>query len=141
MITRRAYRPDDEPALRAIHAQQCGAVGAETPFPANDTQTFTMAVFEEDGRVVGAVVAHAAIELYYIAADAMALRAAWREHDAIRAELAAAGIDEVRLFELVATLDKLEPLLRRLGFEPMNPAYRQFSASTAARTEAGNVER
>jgi hypothetical protein len=137
LITRRAYQSSDEAALRAIHARQCEAIGAQTPYPANDTQTFAMAVFEENGRVVGAVVAHAAIELYYIAADAMALRAAWREHDVIRAELAAAGIDEVRLFELESTLSKLEPLLRRLGFHAADPRYRLLCASTESRAKDG----
>ncbi len=119
----RPLRPDDVAPLRARHQAQA----AEFAFPDFDDPRYLLAeVAERDGKLLGAVAAHATIELMFVGATPALLRAAVRERERLRARLLAAGCDEAHAFVPRALAPRMEPLLRRLGFRRSNAAFLPF---------------
>ncbi len=125
-----AWRPllaDDLPQLRARHEAQ----GAPFAFPDFDDPRYLLAeVAEGDGALLGAVAAHATVELMLVGATPALLRAAIRERERLRTRLLAAGCDEAHAFVPRALAARMEPLLQRLGFRRSNegflPYYREL---------------
>jgi hypothetical protein len=123
----RQLRPGDVPQLRARHAAQ----GAPFAFPDFDDPRYVLAeVAECDGALLGAVAAHATVEMMFVGATPALLRAAVRERERLRARLLAAGCDEAHAFVPRALAPRMEPLLRRLVFRRSNedflPYYREL---------------
>ncbi|MGH9413015.1 MAG: hypothetical protein ACRD0Y_04670 [Terriglobales bacterium] len=123
MITWRPFRPEDAAALRARHCEQ----GAGFAFPdLADPRYLWTQVAERDGRIVGAVAAHATLELMFVGADPLVVRAAVHSRHRFAAMLRSAGADEAHAFIPNRLLARMEPLLTRLGFRRSNQAYTPF---------------
>jgi hypothetical protein len=127
MIRWRPYRAEDDRALRLRHARQCEASGVEWAYPNfDDPRYLVIEVAERDGEVLGAVAAHATVEMMFVGCDPLTARAAVRAQAALRRRMTAAGCDEVHAFVPRRWLKSMEPLLRRLGFRRSNGSYEPF---------------
>lgn len=123
MITWRAFRPADEAALRARHAAQ----KAEFVFPELADPRFVLVeVAENNGEIAGALAAHATLELMFLGANPLAVRAAVRNRARFAFQLRALGADEAHVFVPNRLLASMEPLLVRLGFRRSNQNYTPF---------------
>jgi hypothetical protein len=116
----RPLQPDDIASLRDRHeAQQAGFA-----FPDfGDPRYVMVQVAERGGAVLGAVAAHATVELMFVGATPALLRAAVHGHGLLRARLVAAGCDEAHAFVPRHLAARMEPLLRRMGFRRSNESY------------------
>ncbi|MGH8115524.1 MAG: hypothetical protein ACREPS_10805 [Rhodanobacteraceae bacterium] len=125
----RAYEPGDEIALRAAHATQCQAAGTDFAFPNfADPRYILVSVAERNGEVIGAVAAHATIEMLFVGGDAPMVRSAVRRRGQFAAWLRTLGCDEAHAFVPNRLVKKMEPVLQRLGFRRSNSAYTTFYA-------------
>ncbi|MGH9482513.1 MAG: hypothetical protein ACRD1L_10540 [Terriglobales bacterium] len=123
----RPYRKSDEAALRRKHAAQCSALGEAFTFPDfSDPRYLVVEVMERDGEVVGAVAAHATLEVMFIGGDPLMARAAVGARERLAQRLRAAGGDEAHAFVPRTVLRRMEPILRRLGFRRSNERYTPF---------------
>ncbi|HEY7855886.1 MAG TPA: hypothetical protein VIC32_05535, partial [Terriglobales bacterium] len=113
----RGFRPGDEPELRAAHAAQCAGLGMQFAFPdLEDPRTLLVAVCERAGKVVGAVVAHATVEVMFVGGDGNMVRSAVRQESVLAEWLRALGADEAHAFVPRRWVRSMQPILRRLGF-------------------------
>ncbi|MGH9475435.1 MAG: hypothetical protein ACRD1C_03780 [Terriglobales bacterium] len=127
MISWRPYRAADRKRLRERHCAWCASSGVAFPFPDLDDPRYLITqVAVRNGEVVGAVTAHATVELMFLGADADVARSAVRERARMAEVLRAAGADEAHAFVPNALLDGMEPLLRRFGFQRSNQDYTVF---------------
>lgn len=123
MITWRPFRSIDVAALRARHAAQHAALA----FPdLADPRFVLIEVAENNGQVVGAVAAHATLELMFVGADPGVVRAAVRARAHFTDQLRRRGADEAHAFVPNRLLAGMEPLLIRLGFRRSNQDYTPF---------------
>lgn len=123
MITWRPIRPTDEPVLRARHAAQKAAF----VFPELADPRFVLVeVAEKNGTIAGAIAAHATLELMFLGADPLVVRAAVRDRARFARQLRALGADEAHVFIPNRLLASMEPLLVRLGFRRSNQDYTPF---------------
>lgn len=127
MITWRSYLRSDDAALRWRHAQQCLAMGERFHYPDfSDPRYLVVEVAERNGEVVGAVAAHATLEMMFVGGDPLVARAAVKAREKLAARLRAAGGDEAHAFVPKGMLRRMEPIMRRLGFRRSNEAYVPF---------------
>jgi len=123
----RRFRPGDEPALRAAHAAQCAGLGMHFAFPdVDDERTLLIAVCERGSQVLGAVMAHATVEVMFVGGDARMVRSAVRHESVLAGWLRALGADEAHAFVPRKWVGSMQPILRRLGFERSNELYTPF---------------
>ncbi|TAN23904.1 MAG: hypothetical protein EPN33_03555 [Acidobacteria bacterium] len=123
MISWRPFRSADEAALRARHVAQNAAFA----FPdLADPRFVLVEVAEKDGQIIGAVGAHVTIELMFVGADSLVVRAAVRDRARFAGQLRALGADEAHVFVPNRLLAGMEPLLVRLGFRRSNQDYTPF---------------
>ncbi|MGH9415412.1 MAG: hypothetical protein ACRD01_02180 [Terriglobales bacterium] len=128
MTTWRGYRPDDEGALRAAHQRQCAAItargGEGFAFPdLGDLRYLLAEAAEREGELLGAVVAHATVELMLVGGSRAMLHSLAKRGPELRGRLRALGCDEVHAFVPRARLDSMTALLGALGMRRSNPAY------------------
>jgi hypothetical protein len=123
----REYAPEDEAALREMHARQ----GFEYPFPDLSNQLFlTRLVLEDDsGRAVMAVLGRVTCEVYLLAEPAAGTpRERWWRlmglHEAARRDLCARGFDDATCWIPPRIARAFGRRLTRLGWvrDPW-PAY------------------
>lgn len=123
MITWRPFRSTDATVLLARHAARKAAFA----FPdLADPRFVLVEVAEKDGQIVGAVAAHATLELMFLGADPSVVRAAVRDRDHFAGQLRKLGADEAHIFVPNRLLGSMEPLLVRLGFRRSNQDYTPF---------------
>ena len=124
MITFRLYRPEDRSALEELHRRQVQCTKTEYAFPdLDDPRYLRVFVAEKDGALLGAVVAHATVEVFFLGDDPELIRATVRERNAIRDELVRVGADEAHAFVPVRLAEKMGRLLARLGFRRSSAAF------------------
>lgn len=127
MTTWRPFRKSDEPTLRERHAAQCRAMGQTFAFPnLDDPRYLVVEVAVRDGEIVGAIAAHATIEVMFLGGDPKLAREAVRAREKLEQRLTGAGADEAHAFVPNAILRSMEPILRRLGFRRSNEAFTVF---------------
>src|SRR6185437_2808877 len=120
----RAYTPADADALRRRHALQCAAPGTAFAFPdLTDPRYVLAAVAENASGLLGAVVAHATLELMFVGGTPRMVASLARDPGWLRRELVSLGADEVHAFVPRARQRAMHPLLARLGLRPSNPDY------------------
>lgn len=120
----RCFREADAPALREAHARQCAALGAQFAFPElDDPRYFRIVTGEREGRVEGAIVAHATTEVMFLGGNRHLVRSAIEQRGALEHWLRSAGVDEAHAFVPVTVLPQMHPLLQRLGFRRSNPDF------------------
>jgi hypothetical protein len=119
-VTWRPLDRGDVAGLQARHeAQQAGFA-----FPDFEDPRYVLAeVAEREGRLLGAVAAHATVELMFVGATPELLRAAVRGREWLRMRLLASGCDEAHAFVPRTLAPRMDPLLRRLGFRRSNDAF------------------
>jgi hypothetical protein len=128
----REYRPEDEPALRAMHAAQ----GFDYPFPDLSNQLFlTRLVLEDDaGKPVMAALGRVTCEAFLLA-DPRAGRPGdrWQQlvvlHEAMRGALHARGFEDATCWVPPRIERAFGRRLRRLGW--VRDAWPAFSRRTA----------
>ncbi|MGH9487058.1 MAG: hypothetical protein ACRD04_05645 [Terriglobales bacterium] len=126
----RELRPVDLSALQAAHQRQCAALGCQFGFPdLSDPRYLLTLVAERDGVLIGALTAHATIELMFLGGDPLMVRATIRDRSLLAQRLRTAGCDEAHAFVPNVRLPAMAPLLRRLGFRRSNSGYTPFYAS------------
>jgi predicted N-acetyltransferase YhbS len=114
MIRWRLYRKSDGPALRAIEAKVCGDRGEAVRIKdMDDPLLVRVLVAEEDGKVVGALVAKATVEMFAVGGNAKLFHAAVRDQFLVRQSLQSAGVGEVLILEDKGS--KLAPIFRHMG--------------------------
>lgn len=130
MIIWRPYRRQDKAALERRHHAQCSRSGVDFAFPdLDDPRYLVTEVAEYNGRIVGAVTAHATIEVMFVGADPLVARAAVRARRRFIQRLQQAGADEAHAFVPNRLLTKMRPLMRLLGFAQSNQDYTVFYQS------------
>jgi hypothetical protein len=129
----RDYRPDDEAALRAMHAAQ----GFDYPFPDLANQLFlTRLVLEDDaGRPVMAALARVTCEVYLLAQPGEGKpRQRWLRllvmHEAMRRALRAQGFEDATCWIPPRIERAFGRRLRRLGWvrDPWQAYSRKVSS-------------
>lgn len=123
----RPYRPEDETALREAHQRQCAAGGEGFAFPDFRDPRYVWALVGERGdQVLGAIVAHATLELMFVGGDAGLVRDAVRRRHWLEEQLRGLGADEAHAFVPRRQLRAMRPLLHRLGFRPSAEGFVPF---------------
>ena len=129
----RDYRPEDEAALREMHAAQ----GFDYPFPNLDNQLFlTRLVLEDDaGRPVMAALGRVTCEVFLLARPADGPpHARWQRllvlHEAMRRELQARGFEDATCWIPPRIERAFGRRLRRLGW--VRDAWAAYSRSISA---------
>lgn len=121
--------PGTRAELAAVHARQQGKLRPEERYAMpqlDDPRYLAVWVAYRDGRAVGAIVAHATLEVYAIGDSPLLLRAAAAQQGRWRRWLSQAGCDEAHCFVPASLAGKLQRWLARFGFRRSNPAFTPF---------------